>query len=136
MFIEINPGGSLPVYEQVVEQLKFSIATGAVRSGEMILSVREMARRLAINPNTVARAYAILQAEGVVYASRGTGLIVAEGAQEYCRRERHEIFERRFGQLIEEAVASRLDEGVVRDMIQYQLDRCFARDPGEGGNDA
>lgn len=135
MFIEINPSGSLPVYEQVVEQMKFAIATGSVRSGEMILSVREMAKRVAINPNTVARAYALLQSEGIIYASRGTGLVVSEGAQEYCRRQRKEIFENRFGQLIDEAVASRLEENVLREMIQNHLDRNYSRETGQGEKD-
>ncbi len=57
MFLHIEPSDHLAIYDQVVRQIKFSVASGAIRPGEFVASVRELARELAINPNTVSRAY-------------------------------------------------------------------------------
>ena len=63
--------------------------------GDFVLSVRELARELAINPNTVARAYRQLQDEGVLESVRGTGLAVARGAAQKCRKQRLDLVGRR-----------------------------------------
>ena len=80
MFLHIQPSDSLAIYDQVVRQVKFAVASGAIRPGEFVLSVRELARDLAINPNTVARAYRQLQDEGILETVRGTGLAIAKRA--------------------------------------------------------
>ena len=79
MFFTIDPSNGLAIYEQVVRQVVFAIAAGSLQAGDMVPSVRELARELAINPNTVARAYRQLQDDGVLQSVRGTGLAVAEG---------------------------------------------------------
>jgi len=84
MFFQIDPSNGLAIYDQVVRQIKFAIAGGALKAGELIPSVRELARELAINPNTVARAYRCLQDEGVLEPVRGQGLAVTAGACERC----------------------------------------------------
>ena len=73
MFINIDPSDGIPIYEQIVRQIKFAAAGGVVRPGELIPSVREVASELAVNPNTVAKAYRQLQIEGVVESVRGEG---------------------------------------------------------------
>ena len=80
MFFQILHSHDLPVYDQLVRQVKFAVACGALAPGELIPSVRELARQLAINPNTVARAYRKLQDDVVVEVVPGTGLQVARGA--------------------------------------------------------
>ncbi|MCA9144036.1 MAG: GntR family transcriptional regulator, partial [Planctomycetales bacterium] len=77
MFLNINPANGIAIYDQVVRQVKFAVAQGAVKPGNLVPSVREMARELAINPNTVARAYQQLQTDGVLEQVRGMGLEVA-----------------------------------------------------------
>ncbi len=54
MFLNINPSNGIAIYDQVVRQVKFAVAQGAVKPGNLVPSVREMARELAINPNTVS----------------------------------------------------------------------------------
>ena len=71
---------ALAIYDQVVRQIKFAVAGGVLKEGELVPSVRELARELTINPNTVARAYRQLQDDGVLTSVRGTGLAVAAGA--------------------------------------------------------
>ena len=121
MFIEIDPACSQAIYEQVVQQVKFAIAAGAVQSDEMIPSVRDLSRELTINPNTVARAYRTLQDDGVVYSRRGQGLAVTPGAHEKCKIERKSIFEGRFRQLFDDVIRSRLEPPEIREMVERLL---------------
>ncbi len=121
MFIEINLSSPQPIYEQLVEQIKFSIASGAVQVDEMVPSLRELSKKLALNPNTVARAYRTLQDEGIVCFRRGTGLAVAPGAKERCEAERRTWFERRVRQLLEDAARSRLDPEEVKKIVEREL---------------
>ena len=80
MFFQIDFGNGLAVYDQVVRQVKFAVAGEVLKEGDLIPSVRELARELTINPNTVSRAYRQLQDDGVLTSVRGTGLAVAAGA--------------------------------------------------------
>ena len=121
MFLNIDPSSELPIYEQVVRQVKFAVAGDVVRRGEMVPSVRELARELAINPNTVARAYRRLQADQVLQQVRGTGLAVAEGAARRCREERVSLIRDRLKEVFAEAKQSRLDGEQLRLMVQEEL---------------
>src|SRR6185312_14443956 len=98
MFFQIDPHNGLAIYEQIVRQIKFAVAGGVLRSGELVPSVRELARELAINPNTIARAYRQLQDDRVLESVRGTGLEVAGGAAERCRNERLKLIRLRIKQ--------------------------------------
>ena len=76
--IRLNPASGTPLYLQLVDHLKHSIATGAVTAGEQLPSVRKMAEDLLINPNTVVRAYRDLESEGIVELRHGSGVFVSE----------------------------------------------------------
>ncbi|HUT90510.1 MAG TPA: GntR family transcriptional regulator [Thermoguttaceae bacterium] len=121
MFFRIDPSDDLAIYDQVVRQVKFAVAGEVVRVGELVPSVRELARELTINPNTVARAYRQLQADGVLEPIRGTGLAVAAGAHEQCRTERVTLIRARLRQVLFEARQSRLDSGQLRSLIESEL---------------
>lgn len=84
----INPGSSQPIYRQIVDQIRHSIATGGVQPGETLPSVRALAEQLVINPNTVARAYAELARDGLVDSSQGLGVFISERRQLYSLDER------------------------------------------------
>jgi GntR family transcriptional regulator len=81
MYIVVDPQSSVPLYEQVKDHLRLALATGALRGGEQLPTVRDLAARLLINPNTVARAYRELQAQGLLTSRQGSGTFVAEGAE-------------------------------------------------------
>lgn len=121
MFFRIDFSDGLAIYEQVVRQVKFAVASGLLKPGELVPSVRELARELAINPNTVARAYRQLQADGVLEPVRGTGLAVAAGAAERCRGDRVSLIRTRLQQVLVEAKHSRLDAEELRTMVQVEL---------------
>jgi len=86
--IQIATGGSVPVYRQITDQVRMAVATGGLRSGEQLPSVRALAEQLIINPNTVTRAYADLAREGIIDAQQGRGFFVAPRRQIYAPEER------------------------------------------------
>jgi GntR family transcriptional regulator len=121
MFFQIDFNNPLAIYDQVVRQVKFAVAGGLLKDGELVPSVRELARELTINPNTVARAYRRLQDDGVLVSVRGTGLAVAPGAIQRCREERVELIRTRLEQVFVEARQSRLDPRKLRALVEQQL---------------
>lgn len=85
--ISLNYRDSRPIYEQIEDGLRKLIVTGALGADEKLPSVRALAAQLAINPNTIQRAYAELEAEGYVVSVTGKGSFVAEGdTQNTARR--------------------------------------------------
>ncbi len=122
MFIQVDLTSSIPIYEQVVQQIKFSIAAGSILANELIPSVRELSKQLALNPNTIARAYRMLQDEGIVYARRGTGLAVAAESPDRCKTERRNWFESQFRKLFTEAYRCQLERDEVREIIDSSLE--------------
>ena len=76
MLIRIDPQSGEPIFEQIVFQVKSAVARGELQVGERLPSVRELARDLAINPNTVARAYTALAHSEVIVRRRGAGCFV------------------------------------------------------------
>jgi GntR family transcriptional regulator len=121
MFFAIEFSDGLAIYEQIVRQVKYAVAGGALKPGELIPSVRELARELAINPNTVARAYRELQGDRVLDTVRGTGLEVASGAAERCRNERIKLIRARLKQVLAEAKRSGLDAAELRTLVDKEL---------------
>ena len=121
MLFHIDPANGLAIYDQIVRQMKFAVADGVLRPGELVPSVRELARDLAINPNTIARAYRQLQDDRVLQSVRGTGLEVAGGAAERCRSERLKLIRARLRQVLAEAKQSKLDVRELRQLIDKEL---------------
>lgn len=121
MFLHIDPSNGIAIYDQVVRQIKFAVARGAVKPGNRVPSVREMARELAINPNTVARAYQQLQSDGVLEQVRGLGLEVAVDAVKHCRSERKKLVQDRVQQALAEAKQSGIEGDELRQLVDKQL---------------
>lgn len=121
MFFKINPSNGTPVYEQVVNQVVSAIAIGALDSGDMIPSVRQLSTQLAINPNTVARAYRQLQDSGVVSAIRGSGMQVVKGAKKKCLVERSKTIRNQIKDVIAQARQSQMADDEIRELVEQQL---------------
>src|SRR3982074_171909 len=90
MLFTIQTDGSAPIYEQIVAQVIYGVAAGALETGSLIPSVRELAENLLVDPNTVARAFQELERAGVVTARRGVGMEVMDGAPAACRAKRRD----------------------------------------------
>ena len=81
MLFRPNPSSGVPIYLQLMEQVKHGIETGALRPGEQLPAIRPLAEELVINPNTVAKAYRELEHEGVIELRHGAGAFVAAKAR-------------------------------------------------------
>lgn len=80
MLLRPNPASGVPIYLQLMEQVKHAIETGALRPGEQLPGIRPLAEELVINPNTVAKAYRELEHEGVIELRQGAGAFVSGNA--------------------------------------------------------
>jgi GntR family transcriptional regulator len=81
MLLRPNPSSGVPIYLQLMEQVKHNIETGALRPGEQLPGIRPLAEELVINPNTVAKAYRELEHEGVIELRHGAGAFVSSNGR-------------------------------------------------------
>ena len=81
MLLRPNPSSGVPIYLQLMEQVKHSIETGALRPGEQLPGIRPLAEDLVINPNTVAKAYRELEHDGIIELRHGAGAFVSGTAR-------------------------------------------------------
>ena len=85
MLLKPNPSSGVPIYLQLMEQIKHAIETGALRAGEQLPGIRKLAEELVINPNTIAKVYRELEHEGVIELRQGAGAFVAERKEAVAR---------------------------------------------------
>ena len=78
MIFRLNPASGVPLYLQLMEQVKHAVETGALREGDQLPTIRKMAEDLVMNPNTVVRAYRELEHEGVLELRHGSGAFIKE----------------------------------------------------------
>ncbi len=79
ILLELNAGDERPIYSQIADRVKFAVAGGVLRPGDLVPSVRELSKQLVVNPNTVARAYRDLQTAGLLESVPGWGFRSARG---------------------------------------------------------
>jgi GntR family transcriptional regulator len=127
MFVHVDPSNGIAIYDQIVRQVKFAVASEALKPGNLVPSVREMARDLTVNPNTVARAYRELQADNVLQPLRGTGLEVTTAAYKKCRDDRAALIRSRLRSVLEEARQSGLSAEEVRALTEGELSRLESK---------
>ena len=124
ILLGLNTTDDRPIYGQIADRVRFAVAAGVLRPGELVPSVRELSKQMVVNPNTVARAYRDLQAEGLLEPVRGTGLQVSAGAAERCREARREYVRGRLRGAIEEAARSGMDRGEVEAILREEWVRA------------
>jgi GntR family transcriptional regulator len=117
MLLRPNPSSGVPVYRQLMEQVKHAIETGALRPGEQLPGIRPLAEAIVINPNTVAKAYRELEHEGVIELRQGAGAFVSgnAGAKKLTDKVRA-------GQVI---VAAAVEKLRARDITNEEIRRLF-----------
>ena len=103
MHIHITAADGVPIYLQIVNQVKYLVASGRLIAGEELPPIRVLADRLIINPNTVARAYRELETAGIVEKRRTAGTYVTDQRSPLARRERLRILTDRIDALLAEA---------------------------------
>jgi GntR family transcriptional regulator len=122
MQIHIQAQGGVPIYLQVMQQIKYLVASGRLQPGDELPSIRTLAEQLIVNPNTIARAYRELETAGVVEKRRTAGTFVAEAGSPLARKERLKLLKQRVDQLLVEAfqMGFELDE-VLKLVEQSEL---------------
>jgi GntR family transcriptional regulator len=103
MQLHISPNDGVPIYLQIVNQVKYLVASGRLQPGEELPPIRVLAKKLTVNPNTVARAYRELETAGVVTTRRTAGTYVSDAGSPLARRERLRILAERADALLAEA---------------------------------
>jgi GntR family transcriptional regulator len=122
MLLRPNPSSGVPIYLQLMEQVKHSIETGALRPGEQLPGIRPLAEELVINPNTVAKAYRELEHEGVIELRHGAGAFVSANA-----RAKKTTDKLRAGQTLVTAAVDRLrGRGVTDEEIRRLFEAALA----------
>lgn len=121
MLITIDASDDLAIYDQIVRQIKFAVANEVIFPGELVPSVRELATQIAVNPNTVVRAYRELQMEGILETVRGTGLAITKAASKKCREARISLIRERLRAVLNEALQSELNADQIRELIEAEL---------------
>ena len=120
MQIHVTTADGTPYYVQVVSQVKFLVASGRLEPGQQLPPVRKLAEQLTLNPNTIARAYRELEAEGVVTSKRGSGVFVASGVSPLSKREKTRILTERIDALLATSRQMNVDIDSLVKLVQQR----------------
>ena len=126
--LAVNPNSGVPIFRQIVEQVRALAAGGRLEPGQMLPGVRQVAAELAVNPMTVSKAYSLLEAEGVVERVRGTGMRVTDAAAGASVRTRQEQLRELIDPAVERARQLGLNDEQVIAVLKAAL-REIARSP-------
>ena len=117
ILLKPNPSSGVPIYLQLMEQVKHAIETGALRPGEQLPSIRPLAEELVVNPNTVAKAYRELEHEGVIELRQGAGAFVSDKAP--TKKDADKL------RAAQAAVASAIEKLRARGVTDEEIRRLF-----------
>jgi GntR family transcriptional regulator len=120
MQIHLSPSDGVPIYLQIVNQIKYLVSAGRLSAGEELPPIRVLSEKLLVNPNTVARAYRELEQAGIVVKQRTTGTYVSNSASRLSRRERLRLIGQRVDVLLAE---SRQMDIAISDLIDLLYER-------------
>jgi GntR family transcriptional regulator len=122
MLIQLNFKSGKPVYLQVVDQVKSAAASGALRTGEPLPSIRPLAEQLRINRNTVAKAYAELEGQGVIETIAGRGCFLKENHSPFRKDVRLKMVAEEIDTAIVQAHHLRVEEREFLDLVKERLE--------------
>ena len=122
MILQINFKSGLPIYLQIVDQVKAAAASGAVQPGEALPSIRPLAEELRINRNTVAKAYTELESQGVIETLPGRGCFLKENHSALRKNVRRELLIEAVDQAIVQAHHLQVSRDEFLALIQERLD--------------
>lgn len=120
MQLHLSPRDGLPIYRQIVNQVKYLVAAGRLTPGEELPPIRTLAESLIINPNTVARAYLELERAGLVSKRHGSGTYVSDAGSPLKRAERLKLLTQRTDALLVEARHLEVDLDELLDLIRQR----------------
>ena len=121
MIFQINYKSGKPVYLQVVDQIKAAAASGAIKAGEALPSIRPMAETLRVNRNTIAKAYSELESLGVIETVPGRGCFLKENHSPLKKEIRRKMLIEEIDQLIVQAHHLQVADGELLDLVQQRF---------------
>ena len=124
MIFRLSPSSGVPVYQQLIEQVKHAVDTGALRAGEQLPTIRRLAEELVVNPNTVVRAYRELQHEGVVELRHGSGAYICDSRAGAAR------VSPKAQAVVESAIDRLLATGLTEEEIRRLFEHALSRQRG------
>ena len=111
MFIKVDTKSAVPIYSQIIEQIKYSIASKSLKSGDKLPSIRELAGQLVINPNAVIKAYTELEREGIIATKKGQGSFISDAPVTMIKSERVKIITN----LLDKVIVQAIQLGIAHD---------------------
>ncbi|MCF6284140.1 MAG: GntR family transcriptional regulator [Candidatus Hydrogenedentes bacterium] len=123
MQLHITPGDGAPIYRQIIDQVKNLVAAGRLKPGDEMPTIRALAQQLLINPNTVARSYRELEAQGILLSRQGSGTVLADGGSPLARSERMRMLTTQVDKLLTEAQQLGFDQDTVLDLVKKRYKR-------------
>ena len=130
MLIQLNFKSGKPVYLQVVDQIKAATASGALRPGEPLPSIRPLAEQLRLNRNTVAKTYAELESQGIIQSTAGKGCFVAENHSPFKKAVRQKMLADEIDAAIVQAHHLQVNEKDFLDLVKERLETFRRKSQG------
>ena len=123
LHFQIDPRSGLPVYRQLMDQIKYYVASGGLKPGDQLPSIRDLALRASVNPTTVVKCYTELQHESVVEMKHGKGAFVAASSTALPDAERRKLIAQLAKQWVVEAKQLGASREMVEEAIREEWDR-------------
>ena len=123
MYIQIENLSDRPVYRQIMDQIKLQIALGKLTKGDKLPTVRDLAANLVINPNTIAKAYRLLEREGVIATRSGSGTFVAQRLSQLSLEVREKLICQELKRIVVEAVHLQIPKPILTEWFDRTLER-------------
>jgi GntR family transcriptional regulator len=121
--MQIDHHSGVPIYRQVIEQIRRQIMAGRLSEGEQLMSVRELAAQLRVNPMTISKAYALLEVERLVERRRGIGLFVASLRSDQKTRTKAKLLE----EILRKAAVTAIQFGIPEAKTQEMLTKLYSK---------
>lgn len=121
--LDVDQRSGIPIYLQIVDQVRHGVEVGSLRAGERLPTVRQLAGEVSVAPNTVVKAYGELQRMGLLESRPGVGTVVVEGPGEEQRERQLEALNGRLRELVRDAVGLGLSEDDLWERVDAEFER-------------
>ncbi len=125
LHFQIDPHSGIPVYRQLMDQIKYYAASGALQPGNQLPSIRELAKALSVNPTTIVKAYSELEHEGVIVSKHGKGMFVTGQANDMTDTAIHDVLHRLARQLAVEAAQMGATREQVKTIVEEEINQVL-----------
>jgi GntR family transcriptional regulator len=131
MLLQIDHHSGVPIYRQVIEQVRRQIMAGQLPAGQQLMSVRDLAGQLKVNPMTISKAYTMLEMEGLLERRRGVGLFIAKVRKDQKSQTKTKLLE----QVLSRAVATAIQLDIPEEQVHELTERLFEKHGAKARSD-